>query len=214
MDGARLSQAGNRSGLCAAPLPAALSVRADGERSRRLPQPSRRLAADRRREARLRLHLRGRRRDRRPPRSPALIEFVAAERAAWDYVLMPATPIRGGTAVARRGGLALLRPDAPPLRAIAQIVSRAAAERLLDAHPAVRPPGRHAPADDLGHRPAGAGRLALAGPRRLARDRRQHRPAAGRWGSPSASATKRCARSTGRRSWPATGAPCRGPEPG
>jgi glycosyl transferase, family 25 len=62
-----------------------------------------------------------------------VIEFVAAERAAWDYVLMPATPIRGGTEVARRGGLALLRPDAPPLRAIGQIVSRAAAERLLTA---------------------------------------------------------------------------------
>jgi glycosyl transferase, family 25 len=62
----------------------------------------------------------------------ALIEFVAAERSAWDYVLMPAAPIRGGTAVARRGPLALLRPDAPPLRAIGQIVSRAAAERLLD----------------------------------------------------------------------------------
>jgi glycosyl transferase, family 25 len=62
-----------------------------------------------------------------------LIEFVAAERAAWDYVLMPATPIRGGTTVARRGGLALLRPDAPPLRAIGQIVSRAAAGRLLAA---------------------------------------------------------------------------------
>ena len=58
---------------------------------------------------------------------------MAAERAAWDYVLMPATPIRGGTEVARRGGLALLRPDAPPLRAIGQIVSRAAAERLLTA---------------------------------------------------------------------------------
>jgi GR25 family glycosyltransferase involved in LPS biosynthesis len=62
----------------------------------------------------------------------ALIEFVAAERSAWDYVLMPAAPIRGGMAVARRGQLALLRPDAPPLRAIGQIVSRAAAERLLD----------------------------------------------------------------------------------
>jgi glycosyl transferase, family 25 len=62
----------------------------------------------------------------------ALIEFVSAERAAWDYVLMPATPIRGGTAVARRGALSLVRPDAPPLRAIAQIVSRAAAGRLLD----------------------------------------------------------------------------------
>jgi GR25 family glycosyltransferase involved in LPS biosynthesis len=61
----------------------------------------------------------------------ALIEFVTAERSAWDYVLLPATPIRSGTPVARSGGLALLRPDAPPLRAIAQIVSRAAAERLL-----------------------------------------------------------------------------------
>jgi glycosyl transferase, family 25 len=61
-----------------------------------------------------------------------LIEFVIAERAAWDYVLLPAKPIRKGTAVARRGALALLRPDAPPLRAIGQIVSRAAAERLLD----------------------------------------------------------------------------------
>ena len=61
-----------------------------------------------------------------------LIAFATAERAAWDYVLMPATPIRRGTAVARRGALALLRPDAPPLRAIGQIVSRAAALRLLD----------------------------------------------------------------------------------
>jgi glycosyl transferase family 25 len=47
-------------------------------------------------------------------------------------VLLPAKPIRSGAAVARRGALALLRPDAPPLRAIGQIVSRAAAERLLD----------------------------------------------------------------------------------
>jgi glycosyl transferase, family 25 len=62
----------------------------------------------------------------------ALIEFVSAERAAWDYVLMPASPIRSGSAVARRGALSLVRPDAPPLRAIAQIVSRAAAGRLLD----------------------------------------------------------------------------------
>ena len=62
----------------------------------------------------------------------ALIEFVTAERAAWDYVLMPAAPVRNGTAVARRAALALVRPDAPPLRAIGQIVSRAAAERLLD----------------------------------------------------------------------------------
>jgi glycosyl transferase, family 25 len=62
----------------------------------------------------------------------ALVEFVTLERRAWDYVLLPSQPIRNGTPVASRGGLALLRPDAPPLRAIAQIVSLAAAKRLLD----------------------------------------------------------------------------------
>ncbi|HEY6518222.1 MAG TPA: glycosyltransferase family 25 protein [Roseiarcus sp.] len=62
----------------------------------------------------------------------ALVEFVTLERPAWDYVLMPAQPIRNGVAVRSRGGLTLVRPDAPPLRAIAQIVSRTAAERLLD----------------------------------------------------------------------------------
>ena len=67
-----------------------------------------------------------------PAAFAALIEFVAAERQAWDYVLMPAKPIQGGTAVARRGDFALVRPDAPPLRAIAQIVSGAAAMRLLE----------------------------------------------------------------------------------
>jgi glycosyl transferase, family 25 len=67
-----------------------------------------------------------------PASFAALIEFATAERAAWDYLLMPATPVRSGTTLARRGALALLRPDAPPLRAIGQIVSSAAAERLLD----------------------------------------------------------------------------------
>jgi glycosyl transferase, family 25 len=62
----------------------------------------------------------------------ALVEFVTLERPAWDYVLLPAQPIQNGVAVARRGEFTLLRPDAPPLRAIAQIVSRAAAERLLE----------------------------------------------------------------------------------
>ena len=67
-----------------------------------------------------------------PAAFAALVEFVTLERPAWDYVLLPAQPIRNGTPVASRGGLALLRPDAPPLRAIAQIVSLAAAKRLLD----------------------------------------------------------------------------------
>ena len=61
-----------------------------------------------------------------------LLEFVAAERARWDYVLMPAEGLEpSGAIVACRGALSLLRPHAPPLRAIGQIVSRAAAERLL-----------------------------------------------------------------------------------
>jgi glycosyl transferase family 25 len=67
-----------------------------------------------------------------PAEFAALLEFVAAERKAWDYVLLPALPIRKGAEIARRGSLALMRPEAPPLRAIAQIVSRAAAERLLE----------------------------------------------------------------------------------
>jgi len=67
-----------------------------------------------------------------PEAFAALTAFVAAERGAWDYVLMPATSIRNGAIVASRGGLALLRPDAPPLRAIAQIVSAGAARRLID----------------------------------------------------------------------------------
>jgi glycosyl transferase, family 25 len=67
-----------------------------------------------------------------PSAFAALLEFVTLERRAWDYVLLPAQPIRNGTPIARLGGLSLLRPDAPPLRAIAQIVSLAAAKRLLD----------------------------------------------------------------------------------
>lgn len=67
-----------------------------------------------------------------PAAFPELIEFVTAERGTWDYVLLPAKPIRSGAVVARRDGLALIRPDAPPLRAIAQIVSRAAAQRLIE----------------------------------------------------------------------------------
>jgi glycosyl transferase, family 25 len=67
-----------------------------------------------------------------PPAFAALVEFATLERPAWDYVLLPAQPIRNGTLVASRGGLTLMRPDAPPLRAIAQVVSFAAAKRLLD----------------------------------------------------------------------------------
>jgi glycosyl transferase family 25 len=67
-----------------------------------------------------------------PSTFAALVEFVTLERRAWDYVLLPAQPIRNGTPVVSRGGLSLVRPEAPPLRAIAQIVSLAAAKRLLE----------------------------------------------------------------------------------
>ena len=98
-----------------------------------------------------------------PSQFAKLIEFVTLERKRWDYVLLPAKPIRSGTEVASRGGFALLRPDAPPLRAIAQIVSLAAAKRLLERTLSFdRPIDTHV-ADDLGDWPAAPGRLALAG---------------------------------------------------
>jgi GR25 family glycosyltransferase involved in LPS biosynthesis len=63
----------------------------------------------------------------------ALLDFVIAEREAWDHVLLPAAGLAPkGAAIVRRGELAMVRPLTPPLRAIGQIVSRAAAERLLD----------------------------------------------------------------------------------
>jgi glycosyl transferase, family 25 len=62
----------------------------------------------------------------------SLLDFASAERSRWDYVLMPAVGLEpSGAVVARRSEYCLLRPDAPPLRAIGQIVSREAAERLL-----------------------------------------------------------------------------------
>ncbi len=62
----------------------------------------------------------------------SLLEFATVERAQWDYVLMPAAGLEpSGAIVARGGAFSLLKPHAPPLRAIGQIVSRDAAERLL-----------------------------------------------------------------------------------
>jgi GR25 family glycosyltransferase involved in LPS biosynthesis len=67
-----------------------------------------------------------------PARFAALLDLAVAERKAWDYVLMPAAGLEPtGVVVASRGEFRLLRPHAPPLRAIAQIVSRAAAQRLV-----------------------------------------------------------------------------------
>jgi glycosyl transferase family 25 len=65
-------------------------------------------------------------------RFAALLDFVVAERARWEYVLLPAAGLEpAGAAIARGGGFTLLKPHSPPLRAIGQIVSRKAAERLL-----------------------------------------------------------------------------------
>jgi GR25 family glycosyltransferase involved in LPS biosynthesis len=67
-----------------------------------------------------------------PERLAALLDFLAAERARWSYVLMPAAGLEsGGALLARRDEATLIRPNSPPLRAIGQVVSREAAERLL-----------------------------------------------------------------------------------
>jgi glycosyl transferase family 25 len=67
-----------------------------------------------------------------PERFAALLDFLAAERRRWTYALMPAAGLEPtGEALARGGGFTLLRPYSPPLRAIGQVVSREAAERLI-----------------------------------------------------------------------------------
>ncbi len=67
-----------------------------------------------------------------PERLAGLLDFLRAERACWSYVLMPAAGLEpAGAVLARRGDATLIRPHSPPLRAIGQVVSREAAERLL-----------------------------------------------------------------------------------
>ncbi len=67
-----------------------------------------------------------------PGRFAAALDVLAAGRARWRYVLVPAVGLEpAGETLAERGDVALVRPHSPPLRAIGQVVSRAAAERLL-----------------------------------------------------------------------------------
>jgi GR25 family glycosyltransferase involved in LPS biosynthesis len=67
-----------------------------------------------------------------PERFRAVLDFLAAERGRWAYALMPAAGLEpSGEILARGGPFTLIRPHAPPLRAIGQAVSREAAERLL-----------------------------------------------------------------------------------
>src|ERR1700675_3936450 len=61
-----------------------------------------------------------------------LLDFVVAERARWGDLFLPRAGLGpAGAAIAGGGGFSLLKPHSPPLRAIGQIVSRKAAERLL-----------------------------------------------------------------------------------
>jgi glycosyl transferase, family 25 len=61
-------------------------------------------------------------------------EAARQTRALWSYVLAPAPQTRTpGAVLAEVGGVALIRPENPPLRAIAQFVSQEAARRLLAA---------------------------------------------------------------------------------
>lgn len=61
-------------------------------------------------------------------------EAARRTRADWSYVLAPAPQTRvSGSVLAEWGGVALIRPKNPPLRAIAQFVSQEAARRLLTA---------------------------------------------------------------------------------
>jgi GR25 family glycosyltransferase involved in LPS biosynthesis len=65
-------------------------------------------------------------------RFAALLDFAIAERGRWEYLLLPAAGLEpAGAVVVRRGVFVLSRPHSPPLRAIGQIVSGAAAQRLL-----------------------------------------------------------------------------------
>ena len=108
----------------------------------------------------------------------ALLDFVIAERTTWDYVLLPAAGLApAGAAIVRRGKLALVRPFTPPLRAIGQIVSRPAAERLLSVtQPFDRPVDTFLQMVWVTGQPILAV-VAIADPRRVARDWRVHDPA-------------------------------------
>ena len=101
-----------------------------------------------------------------------LLEFTAAERSRWDYILMPAQGLEpSGAVVARRGAFSLLQPYAPPLRAIGQVISREAAGTAASDYRAFRSAGRHFFADGLGDKGNASRRHADAGPRRLSRHR-------------------------------------------
>ena len=134
----------------------------------------------------------------------ALVEFVTLERQAWDYVLLPAQPVRSGTPVASRDGVTLLRPDAPPLRAIAQIVSLAAAKRLLE-----RTLPFDRPIDTLMQMTWVTGQPVLvASPspvHDVSRETGGSTVQRKSMGLPTACITRRCARSTERRCWLDTG---------
>ena len=67
-----------------------------------------------------------------PGEFSGLLAFLTQRRIEWDYVLTPAAGMEPrGDAIVSGDRFSLVRPFAPPLRAIGQLVSRTAAQRLL-----------------------------------------------------------------------------------
>lgn len=66
-------------------------------------------------------------------RFAGLLKGLQERRGGWDYVLTPAVGLEpAGDVLFEESGFSVLKPHAPPLRAIGQFVSRVAAARLLD----------------------------------------------------------------------------------
>ena len=172
------SPGGGRGGLCPVALFPAIPVSAESLGDRRLLEPSRGLASYRRRKTSTSPPCSRTTPRSTAPFSPACSISPAPSVAAWDYALMPATGLEPkGEAVAKRGEFSLVRPHSPPLRAIGQLVSRKAAERLLAlTEPFDRPVDTFLQMSWV----TGAPLLAFTptpGPRRVARDRRDDRAA-------------------------------------
>ena len=201
VDGAAPLGGAGEGGLRALALCAALSVRARPAGNRRISQPSRSLAADRRRRSRL-SHASSRTtpRSTRSGSPPFSISWSPSGADGATCSCRPRDWSRPGVDVARAGEFALLRPHSPPLRAIGQIVSHAAAERLLSI---TSPFDR--PVDTFLQMAWVTGVTMLAAtptpdPRRVGRDRRDDGPAQADRRRASACVTRSCGRSIARKS--------------
>ena len=204
VDGRLLAAGSGRGGLCPGAIFAALSFCAGPGGDRRLPEPSRRLAADRRRRPRLRFGVRGRRRDR-----PGAVRRAPRFRNGRARPLDLRASAGGGAGAAgrrRRAAGEFRLAEASCAAAAGDRADRLARRGRAAArdHRALRPAGRHLSADGLGDRRNAPGRDADPHPRRVARDRRDHGPAR-RTGPPPTSASRgACGRFTGRKCWRST----------